>query len=70
MTLLHRLMLFFLQFKHCMHPRMEIKSHSAPTLFSAILALLVSSLDENVYDYFQNIVAIQISWADKCIHSL
>ncbi len=46
-----------------MHPRMEIKYNSAPTLFSAILALLVSSLDENV-------VTIQVSWADKCIHSL
>lgn len=40
---------------------MEIKSHSVPTLFSAILALHVSSVDENVWYYFQNIVAIQIS---------
>lgn len=49
---------------------MEIKSRSVPTLFSAMFALRVSSVDDSVCDYFQNIVAIQISLTDKCIHSL
>jgi len=55
--------------KLCKHPRMEMKSRSV-TYPPYLVRSLRNALDDSVCDYFLNIVASQISWIDKCIHSL